>query len=556
MPLAEERFLRLDGTDVDVEVKALPIVYENKSAVQIIVHDITDRKQAEVKLRDSEKQYRTLVEQMQEGILVVDNDDVIQFVNPKFCEMLDYSKEELIGKVGYEILLQSDMNDFIKDKNIQRQTGITDQYELVMRKKTNDPIVVLLTASPISDSNGIVVGSMAICLDITQRKQIEEELIKSKERAEESDRLKSAFLANMSHEIRTPMNGIIGFSQMIAKPDLDLEDRQEFADILNNSCSRLLNTVNDVLDISKIDSGQMEVRNNKFSLKKILDELFKFNSTNFSQKNLDLKLEIPADLEQIQIESDEQKIYQIMNNLLSNSLKFTNTGRVSFGCNLKDNYLEFFVEDSGIGISKEAQKTIFGRFNQEDVTLSRGHEGAGLGLSICKGLVSLLNGKLWVESEKGQGSTFRFTIPFESDIIIAEKGVVEQIKKSDFSEIRRMKVLVVEDDATNYFLVKIIMEREFKAQIIKAENGYEALEQYNKNSDISLIIMDIKMPLMDGIEVTKIIRETNKEIPIFAVTAFALIGDKERVMESGCNDYIAKPFDNHEFIRKVKKLIK
>ncbi|MBI2522304.1 MAG: PAS domain-containing protein [Bdellovibrio sp.] len=265
--------------------------------------------------------------------------------------------------------------------------------------------------------------------DITELKQMQENLLehqtqllisnvemkKAKEQAEESDRLKSAFLSNMSHEIRTPMNSIVGFSQLLSAPAISEQERVEFAKIINESCRRLLNTINDILDLSRIDAGQALVKQQNFKVNRLLQELYNAHINAFKQKNVELRIKIDPQVESLIIFSDEQKIYQILNNLLSNADKFTHKGYVEFGFKLIDDMVEFFVKDTGMGIPKNKQQLIFGRFIQADISSSRAYEGSGLGLAIAKGFVVLLGGKIWFESEEGVGSVFKFTIPFEKD---------------------------------------------------------------------------------------------------------------------------------------------
>jgi signal transduction histidine kinase len=264
----------------------------------------------------------------------------------------------------------------------------------------------------VNNEKGVITNFIAIKDDITEKKKFFEELIIAKEKAIESEKLKTAFLANMSHEIRTPLNGIIGFSRMLSESDLASEERQEYSKILNQSCDRLLNTVNDILDISKIESNQMEVRFSLFYLKNVIQELYELHIGNFSKKSINLILNLKQIDDELIIYSDEQKIYQILNNLINNAYKFTELGEVEIGASIKNDYIEFFVRDTGIGISESAIDFIFGRFNQENNNLNRGFEGTGLGLSICKGLVNLLGGKIWLESSQGLGSKFSFNIPY------------------------------------------------------------------------------------------------------------------------------------------------
>ena len=387
--------------------------------------------------------------------------------------------------------------------------------------------------------------------------QMNEELYLAKTRAEESDRLKSAFLANMSHEIRTPMNGIVGFSKILTEPDISREEREEYSNILNNSCLRLLNTVNDILDISKLDSGQMEIRYSTFPPIKVLNELFSSYYDRFKNAGISFDLKVDYRLSEISINADERKVYQILNNLLDNALKFTSDGgKVTLGFDIQNSDIAFFVSDTGIGIAKDLKQFVFGRFNQENLTLSRGHEGTGLGLSICKGLVEMMGGEIFVESEIGKGSTFTIKLPFQTKNELNE-GVAQQTERNkDRIDLKKKTVLVAEDDNSSYLLVERILTRDLNASVVRAKNGYEAVSLFEKHgSEIAVVLMDIKMPLMDGFEATRLIRAMNTTVPVVALTAFAMRQDRETALAAGCNDYISKPITPIQLLAKLRTVI-
>ncbi len=486
----------------------------------------------------------------------------------KSCAVQNKTIDFVVSQTGLwgEVIRQSKpiiINDYSQDH--PKKKGIPEghvdikNYASIPFFDNNKIVSILSVGNKPSDYTDNDITQLSLFMEgmwgIVRRRQHLSDLKIAKAKAEESEKLKSAFLANMSHEIRTPMNGIIGFSKLMAEQDLTIEERTEYSNILNSSCTRLLNTVNDVLDISKIDAGQMEVKESTFFVNKVINELNKLHYNLFDFKNVALTYSIDEELESIQINSDEQKIYQILNNLLGNAYKFTHDGRVEYGCNIKDEFIEFYVSDTGIGISDDAKELIFGRFNQENLTLARGHEGSGLGLSISRGLVDLLGGRIWVESEKGVGSTFRFTVPLKISKTENRDISIKHQHHSDDTLSKKLKILVAEDEISNYLLAKNILIRGLNAEVIRAENGLETLEIFNDNADISLIVMDIKMPLMDGLEVTRIIRKMNKDIPIIAVTAFALSGDREKALDAGCDDYISKPFDANNLVLKIQKLL-
>jgi hypothetical protein len=549
----EMEIITSTGKRIWIKTIGEPVYDETGKIVKIqgAFQDISARKKAEELLIESELKHRLLIEQMQEGLLVVDNDDIIQFVNPMFCKILGYEEGELIGKIGYETLLLESDKHLIIQKNLDRQQGVPEQYELLMVKKTGEQILVLMNAAPAYDKNGIVIGSMSTCKDITQSKQAEQELIKAKERAEESDRLKSAFLANMSHEIRTPMNGILGFAGLLKKPNLTGQEQMEFVEIIEKSGARMLNIINDIVDISKIEAGLMELRLTNTNINECLKDIYTFFKPEIEVKGMKCFLINSLNEQNIIIKTDKEKLLAILTNLVKNAIKYSHFGSIEIGCRLKDvpkesavsanpEELEFYVKDTGIGIPKQRHEAIFDRFVQADIEDKHAYQGAGLGLSITKAYIEMLGGRIWVESELGRGSTFYFTLPYNSankNELPFEKAKLDSIEKN---EIGNLKLLIVDDETTSILLISRLLKK-YTREILSAENAYDAVEMCRQNTDIDLVLMDIKMPGQDGLEATRLIREFNKKVVIIAQTAYALAGDKENTLEAGCNDYIAKP---------------
>ena len=466
------------------------------------------------------------------------------------------NKEILLGLNSQEMRKHSTI-EFIadpdKDKLINSIKKIFTEGEsqaLVSIIKYDGQLVPYhLTGKRIDTAKGPML--LGVGIDISERIKAEDELIVALKKAEESDRLKSAFLANMSHEIRTPMNGIIGFSKILSSLGITQDERIEYAKILSISCNRLLKIVNDVLDISKIESGQMEVRQSAFSINKLIYEIYTFNLPIFTERNLKLLPKLSCSDNESIVIGDEQKVHQILSILLNNSLKFTSVGYVEFGYSKSKDNFEFYVKDTGIGIAVEAQESIFGRFQQEDSSISRTHEGAGLGLAIAKGMTELIGGIIWVESKKAEGSIFKFTIPNKgTDENLNEELEVNNNLNIDFGS---LKLLVVEDDSVSYYLVERILTKDFKVEVIWAKDGIEAIEMINKDSTISLILMDVKMPGMDGLTATRKIKSINPDIPIIAVTAFAMGDDQTKALQAGCDDYLSKPIDADQLVQKMNK---
>lgn len=377
---------------------------------------------------------------------------------------------------------------------------------------------------------------------------LQADLIIAKEKAEESDRLKTAFLQNMSHEIRTPMNAIIGFSNMLEDPDLSPEKRKSFILIIINSTYQLLSIVTDVLTISSLETKQETLNIGKVCVNSVIVELLAiFKSKAFNQ-NISLFAKQQLTNQQSEIYTDSTKLTQILTNLITNSLKFTHKGFIEFGYNLSTSIvpfeLEFYVKDSGIGIAEEMHETIFERFRQANLSINDSYGGTGLGLSISKGFVELLGGKIWVESDIGKGSTFYFTIPYKPVFEIEKSQVISKLNEN------LNTVLVAEDDEYNFLLIEeLLIKMDFK--LILAKNGQEAIDICHSTPNIALILMDIKMPIMDGYTAAIQIKKIFPHLPIIAQSAYALEHDREKYNETAFDDYITKPIN----VTKLKQLI-
>ncbi|OFY39470.1 MAG: hypothetical protein A2X18_05090 [Bacteroidetes bacterium GWF2_40_14] len=382
-----------------------------------------------------------------------------------------------------------------------------------------------------------------------------EELIAAKEKAEESERLKSSFLTNISHEIRTPMNGIMGFAGLLKEPDLTGEQQQKYIKIIEESGTRMINIINDLVNISKIESGLLDLNITQFNLNELLDYIYAYFKPEVERKGIQLLLDKKLPTNEVTIKSDREKVYSIVTNLVKNASKFTNDGFIKFGFDKVDNELTFFVHDTGIGISSEKQKVIFNRFIQADTSLSKDYEGAGLGLTITKAYVEALGGKIWVKSEPDFGSSFYFTIPCESMPKCEPQTNNPTNKKSGLKSSSMLKVLIAEDDNSSDILLTQFLN-EIDADILHARNGKEAIEIFKQNPDIDIILMDIKMPKMDGLEATKEIRSFNEDVIIIAQTAYALSNDREMVITAGCNDHISKPIIKKELFSILSKYAK
>ena len=492
----------------------------------------------------AEKKYTELYDFAPSGYLTLTKTGEITELNFRAECLLGKKRPSLIhSSFGFFISFDTRdvYNNFLKEIF---NTQLKQTCELKLETKDDSVRHVLV--------NGIKCKSKEKCLitivDISQLKFTESELIKAREKAEESDRLKSAFLANMSHEIRTPMNGILGFSELLKTLKLTGEKQQEFIDIIQKSGVRMLNVINDIISISKIESQPIEVLVNDTNINEEVEYIYHFFKLEAEQKKLHISFRNGLKSDHALIRTDREKVYAILTNLVKNAIKYTQTGAIELGYDLKGELIEFYVKDSGPGIHEEQKEIIFERFRQGSKSLTPNIEGAGLGLSISKAYVEMLGGKIWVESKIGQGSTFRFSLPYLNGM--KEKEPVQIAADEEISSSRKLKVLLVEDDKTSQQLLGIIIEQ-MKGEVFHATTGHEAVNICRENPDIDLVLMDILMPGINGFEATRQIREFNKEIVIIAQTAFALNGDKEKSMEAGCNDYISKPINR----AKLKRMI-
>jgi signal transduction histidine kinase/ActR/RegA family two-component response regulator len=372
-------------------------------------------------------------------------------------------------------------------------------------------------------------------------------LRKAKLKAEESDKLKSAFLQNISHEIRTPMNGIIGFSGLLKDNNLTKDQKNDYLKIIIQSSERLLELVNQMLDISLIETGNIQLHHQEANLGNILQDVYELwhprvkNGINFSFTN-DLN-----DDENIII-TDEYKLKQVLNNLIGNAVKFTEKGHIHFGCHLNGNEIEFIVEDTGIGIAKEHQHEIFKRFRKAENGSSHFYNGAGIGLAICKGNLELLKGNILVESNSGVGSVFRFTIPYHPAISSEIKPIE---KLPDLKSMNGLVVLVAEDEILNFRYIEELLA-DTGVILLHAANGLEAVDICRKRKDINLVLMDIKMPVMNGFEATRLIKEIRPELPVIAQTAYIAGEEKHRSQSIGFSDFLSKPFLKEDLLHSIE----
>ena len=519
-----------------------------------IFHDVTQNKQSEINRENERRLLRTIIDNIPDSIYTKDLEGRKTLVN--LTEMIFSgvkSESEILGKDDFDLFPKEIAEKFFYDDQSVLVSGLAVINKEEYLLDCNGQKRWLLTSKiPLRGTDNEIIGLVGIGRDITSRKLVEMELIKAKEKAEESDRMKSSFLANMSHEIRTPMNGILGFAGLLEEPRLSKEEQKEYIGLIKQSGARMLNIINDIIDISKIESGQMNLNIQKSNINEQVEYIYTFFKPEIEQKGMEFFFKTPLPSKESIILTDREKVFAILTNLVKNAIKYSDKGAIKMGYKRRGEYLEFFVEDTGIGIAENKQEAIFERFIQEDAGNKRAYEGAGLGLTISKRYVEMLGGKIWVVSKKGQGSIFYFTLPYNTES--NKKRAVEKVIISDdtVNQDKRLKILIAEDDHISERLIAIFVNP-FSKEILIAKTGIEAVEICHNNPDIDLVLMDIQMPEMNGYEAIGEIRQFNKNVIIIAQTAFGLNGEKERAIDAGCNDYISKPIDLVLLKRLIQK---
>lgn len=570
LQVGEDRFFtrhrRKDGSVYDVEV-SVKVVAELNNYIVVFLRDISERKKAEAELIEAKEKAEESERKLKEsqaiaklGSWELDVEKGLFTFTDNFYSIYHTNAKEM---GGYQMSVHDYSSRFVHPDDASMVAEETNKAV-----ETDDPDFSHYVEHRIlyhdggigyigvryfvrKDKSGKTIKTYGVNQDITERKQIEIELLKAKDKAEESDRLKTAFLQNMSHEIRTPLNAISGFSGMLNKPSLSDEKRNSFVSIIQNSSKQLISIVSDILTISSLETKQEKINISKVCINNIIVDLLAIFKQQAQNQNISLYAKQQLSDKQSEIFTDKTKITQILSNLLSNALKFTHEGFIEFGYGLKTENepveIEFYVKDTGIGIKPEFHGKIFERFSQADISINKLYGGTGLGLAISKALVELLGGKIRVQSEIGKGSTFYFKFPYQPvdkiDIIPSSSKHTENIKT----------ILVAEDEEYIFlFIEELLIDMNLK--LIHAKDGRETIEILTSNPNIDLILMDIKMPIMDGHTAAKIIKEQKPDIPIVAQSAYALEHERAKYQEI-FDDYITKPIDHEILIQKVMKYV-
>jgi PAS domain S-box-containing protein len=547
----DKRFIKKDGSTIYVTISTVCQRNEDGSIHHFLTSyiDITERKQ-------NEKLVKTLskaIEQSPTSIIITNAEGNIEFVNAKFTSFMQYTLDEVEGKKPRIFNPGNSSKETFETMWLTLKNGKIWQGEFNNRKKDETLFWENVIISSLMDNNNSISNYILIMEDITEKKKMLDDLISAKEKAEESDHLKTAFLHNISHEIRTPMNAIIGFSHIINSPDIVTEKRKQFTEIIIQSGSQLLSIIDDIISIATLEAGQTKININETNINSIVKLLYEQFVIIAHKQNISIDYHTSLEDADAYIVTDETKLTEILSNLINNALKFTKEGSIKYGYTLKNNNLEFYVEDTGIGISPEMHDKIFNRFHQVESTISRQYGGSGLGLSISKAYIELLGGTMWLSSESNKGSTFYFSIPYMK--VTKTESLNNSTPNKLKIELKTSKtILVAEDEESNFILLKeLLLGLDFN--IIRAVTGIEAIKLCQNNPQIDIVLMDIKMLVMDGYEATKRIKELRPNLPVIAQTAYSSEIDKNKALASGCDDYISKPIQKDILLFKIKNLL-
>lgn len=570
----ETTHLTKSGKKIPVEVVAKLVQFDNKLAILSSARNLAVRKKYEQQLieaRNEAEENKNELEAIFDKVpsCIVLFDDHFRVIRVNKMAVKTFGLDETAVKNQYfgnrescasanKMLIncgckgscsKCELAEVLEKTLKQNQEFNKKEIQLCNYQQEREIVRTLLISTAILNKKGEKMY-LATIDDITLRKQMEQELISAKEKAEQSEKLKTAFLNNISHEIRTPLNGILGFIDFF-EDELDKKDREHFIEIMRKSGDRLLNTVNNIIEASKLDSGIVELYKERFNLEEAMNNFNIEITEKYFNPAVNYIFEIETSTTPLMVETDRSKLFQILTNLIDNAYKFTNEGHVKLSVKQEDSTLIIEVEDSGKGIKEEDREIIFEPFRQVDLLLSRSSEGNGLGLTISKRLINFLGGNLIVEDAEHKGTKFKCTIPNS-----LENRIKNDLSKEDNKNMNEIlkgkKILIAEDDLSNYLFLKTVLTKA-GCELMHAPDGKEAFNICNNGNTPDLVIMDLKMPVMDGFEATKKIREIHQNIPIIAHSAYVLNHEKEKALELGCSDFIPKPVRQKELLKMVSK---
>ena len=536
----------------DVVLTTFPIHHLGQQYHWVSIQNITQSEELVERLYLMEKKYNRIIENFQLGLLEVDHEGIIMKANPSFSKMSGYSLVELLGRDAGSLLLNDENRDMMTAINNKRRAGHSDAYDLCIRNKKGERRWWLISGAPNFDREGNEIGSIGIHWDITTQKELEEQLMSDKNRAEAIAEFKTQFLANMSHEIRTPLNAIVGMTREL-KLIANSPQQKEYINVAQVASITLLSIINDVLDYSKLEAGKLSLENRPFSINEVIENATILVADNIKDKKLDFEYIRPNEEVPI-LMGDAMRIQQCLLNLLSNASKFTQVGKIEVRMNIvkEDNHhihSEIQVNDTGVGMDPAYLERVFEKFSQADESISRKFGGSGLGLSITKSLIEMMGGSIDIHSKKHHGTKVTLSIPFRKSTEQINSSA-QQNTSNDFN-ISGMRVLVVEDNALNRAVANAFLNRH-GVVISEAHDGIQALEIIS-NDKYDLVLMDIQMPTIDGIEACKIMRSKGIILPIIALTANAQQSERAKCQSAGMDDYLVKPFEELEIIQTLSK---
>jgi len=551
---AEFRMRHKNGHYVWIGSRATVVRDEQGKAIRMfgIHRDITEEKKSENEF----KKLNQAIAQSPISVIITDTHGYIEFFNPAFCKITGWSDQEIIGKRPN--ILKSGFHPPAYYERLWRTISLGNEWqgEFKNRKKNGDFYWELASISPIRNSFGTITHYVKISENITYLKKIEKDLKKAKQDAEVANNYKNHFLANMSHEIRTPINTIIGFSELIKNESLSTRERKKYSDIIEENSQALLRLIDDIIDLAKIEANELKIKKEACSLGDLFMEL-EMTYKNFlrrrEKRNLELIFQVPKESHHDVIFTDTYRLKQILNNLYINALRYTQLGHIEIGYTLVgDNKLRFYISDTGTGIPSDQLRNIFTRFNYIDEPTTAETPRAGLGLSICKDLAILLGGDISVKSVLGEGSIFFLTLPYDKIKIPSARSELKSPSEVRYN-FSNYTIMIAEDTPYNYEYLYNILHKT-GANLVWAKDGIDVLKMYN-NTKIDLILMDIQLPEISGYEVTSQIRQTDQSLPIIAQTAYAMVEDREKCMEAGCNDVLVKPIRMDDVLTTVAKYL-
>ncbi len=576
----ETSYLTKDGQYIDVEIISKVIKIENNFFVLTSGRDISIRKKYEHQLTEARNiaeegrfELETIFDKVPTTIILFDEDSRITRINNKGIIDFKVDKENLKNKRIGEVINCLDINnravkcdysnsclnchlsEVINNTINQNINYSKEEIKISLMQENKVVEKTLLISTTLLKKNGKNTY-LATIDDITSRKQMELELIAAKEIAEESEKLKTSFLLNINHEIRTPLNGILGFISIFERDDSNLtkEERLSFIDLMTKSGERLIDTLNNLVEVSQLDRQDYILSEEKVHLSKEMQVFVREQEELFKHTNILLEYEIDSEIEELYLTVDKVKLIQILKNLVNIAFKFSQKGSVKISVTKSSSKLVFFVKDSGIGIDPKYKDCIYEPFRQIESGLTRAYEGNGLGLTIVKKLVEKLGGNIWFNSELGKGTTFYFSVPIKTANI--EKVTPRKLTNQEFDKLKLSgkKILIAEDEIDNYRFLEAVLSNQ-GCKLVHAYNGKEAVEAFMSDTSFDLIIMDIKMPIMDGLEATHKIKTIESNVPIIGYSAYVLNGERQKALEAGCVDYLEKPVTSEEILTIIEKYI-